>query len=433
MTKKKISIILGACAIVIIGIVAFFMLQTSDPAISYDPLTDTSQYDKLEIEINGTDVTVKDAVPIISDFDSRGEDVQVIPDAFNTGADLTKPMVTPEFYENIEKREEDYVMRLQDSSFDGEKVVFDNVFFDDLPLYLANNNEVNPGGTIEFNNCYFSQGINLTGEIQKKLIFNNCDFLTAPVSASNSEFYSCKFYHSYGDALQIGPNVIVKDSYIYNNGFGDPEKYHSDGIQIAGFGNTDAHTITVDNVRIEMPRVAPHFGQNSAMIIKMDMANGYDMNFSNMILNGGAFTLYLVPTDYEMRDLRFENIKFGNNSEWGPVYTNESTGNIDGWAGQKVVDSDLQSKVYVSSVRKETGKFIFQATNETDKKRSIRVETDLETTTIEVPSVLTLEEAKKEKADFEDMNIDLTFEVKAKSWIKIYDGKELIRHKEFNE
>ncbi|EOH93806.1 hypothetical protein [Enterococcus pallens] len=438
MTKKRRIIFIVVCLIIIVGICSFVIWLNHEPSSpSSDAIeTETKKKQELKIEVDGTNVTVKNAVPIISDFDNREGGEAVIPDFYNTGADLTQPMLTPEYYVQegyLEKRENDYVMKLQSSSFDEETLLFENIFFADLPLFLANNNQVSPTGTIEFRNCYFSEGINLTNDIQKQLIFTNCDFLTEPVSASNSQFYHCKFYESYGDALQIGANVILQDSYIFNNGLGDPEKYHSDGIQIAGFGHTDAHNISIDNVRIEMPRVYPHYGHNSAMLIKMDMANGYDMSFKNMILNGGAFTLYLVPTDYEMKDLHFENLRFGNTSEWGPVYTNESLGNVDGWAGQEVINCDMQSTVYVSSVRKEDGSFIFCATNETEASRKLRVETDLGVTTIEVPPVLTVKQAQKKKASYEAMNIDLPFEVAAGSWIKIYDGKELIRYKNFAE
>lgn len=438
MTKKKSIIFILGCLVLIVALCSFVIWPDPKPSNSSTDATETEikKNQALEIDIDGTNVTVKNAVPIISDFDNREGVEAVIPDFYNTGADLTKAMVTPDYYAQegyLEKREKDYVMKLQSSSFDEETLLFENIFFADLPLFLANNNQVSPTGTIEFRNCYFAEGINLPNDIQKQLIFRNCDFLTEPVSASNSQFYHCKFYQSYGDALQIGANVVLQDSYIFNNGLGDPEKYHSDGIQIAGFGHADAYNISIDNVRIEMPRIHPHYGQNSAMLIKMDMANGYDMSFKNMILNGGAFTLYIVPTDYEMKDLHFENLRFGHTSQWGPVYTNESLGNVDGWAGQEVINCDMQSTVYISSVRKEAENFIFCATNETESSRKLRVETDLGVTTIEVPPVLTVKQAQQEKASYEEMNIDLPFEVAAGSWIKIYDGKELIRYKTFAE
>lgn len=440
MLKKNIALIFLLISFLIIGGVTFIIWDffQSDNAVTTETSVEIKEEDfttGVDYEIDGTRVLVNNVHPIISDYDNRGEEYKVIPDQYNTGADLTKEMVTPEFYGEkgyIEKREEDYVMKLQDSSFDEETIVFENIFFYDLPLYLANNNEASRTGTIEFINCYFAQGIDLTKEVKKKLIFTNCDFLYAPVTTWNSEFYSCKFYESFGDALQIGSNVKVQDSYIYNNGLGDPEKYHSDGIQIAGFGNMEANNILVDNVRIEMPRLSPHFGQNSAMIIKMDMADGYDMTFKNMILNGGAFTLYIVPTKYDLKNVSFENIKFGNNSEWGSLYTNESKNHTDGWAGQKHKDSGSQKKVYVSSVREQDGSIVFCATNETGKDRSIRVETEQGESMLTVAHVLSVEEAKEADANYAEMNIDLEFQMENTKWIKIYDGNELIRYKEFN-
>lgn len=394
-----------------------------------------SKRTSLDIRTEGTNVKIKNVEPIIKDYDNRTQNESIIPDKYNTGADLTKKMVTPEYYVKkgfLEKREKDYLLKLQSKPYDQEHITFRNVYFEDLPIYLANNNDKSSEGKIEFINCYFKQGVNLTTTVQKKLIFRNCDFLNQSVVAANVDFYSCKFYESHGDALQIAYNVRVQDCYIYDNGRGNPEKYHSDGIQIAGFGNTDAHNIRIDNVRIEMPRVAPYYGQNSALIVKMDLANGYDMEFKNMVLNGGAFTVYIVPTKFELKDLHFENLHIGTHSLYGPLYSNKGTGQIDGWLGQSVINTGEQKKVYVSSVINQKGKITFYATNETKRERDIRVETSEGEQVILVPPVLTVEEAKNAKASYDEMNIDLKYQVDQADWIKIYDGDELIRYKIFN-
>lgn len=428
MNKRKKIILIVAIAIVSIGIFITSNwnrgLHLSESAL--DIFGETAK--------SIDDTEKKDIYPIIKDYDSRIENIAVIPDKHNTGADLTKDMVSPERYVKkgfLEKRDQDYLLKLQDKPYDQEHIIFENVYFEDLPIYLANNNDERPEGTIEFINCYFKKGVNLTTTVQKKLIFRNCDFLNKTTVAANAEFYSCKFYEAQGDALQIAFNVKVQDCYIYDNGRGDPVEHHSDGIQIAGFGNVDAHNIKIDNVRIEMPRVAPHYGQNSAMIIKMDLANGYDMEFKNMILNGGAFTVYVVPTKFELKNLSFENLQIGSHAEYGPLYSNQSTGQTDGWLGQKVVDSGTQEKVYVSSVIKKDNEIVFYATNETLEKREIRVETNKGEKSIIVPPVLTVEEAQKNRATYDDMNIDLKYKADGSEWIKIYDGPDLIRYKIF--
>ncbi len=436
--RKKLRIIFGVIGVIIL-VLGIFVYMNWNKGLNIEGTffinKRISDSTKIVAKGEGDTLEFEGAIPIIKDYDSSGEGVRVIPDRYNTGADLTKEMKSADSLQKggyLEKRDQDYVIKLQDEIYNQDHIVFENIYFEDLQVFFANNNDVSPNGTIEFINCYFSNGIKLSVDMQKKLIFRNCDFLKSPILAVNSEFYSCKFYESYADALQIAFNVTVHDSYIFDNGYGDPEKDHSDGIQIAGFGNVDAHDIDIDNVRIEMVRTTPKFGQNSAMIIKMDLANGYDMSFTNMILNGGAFALYVIPNDYTLNNLKFENIAFGRSSLYGPLYGNQSTGQTDGFSGMESINNDYQTQTYISSVRKENGKIIFCATNETEQSRTIRVETDKGEQTFEVPAVLTVEEAMAANATYYDYNIDLEMEVEDASWIKIYDQDNLIRYKDFS-
>lgn len=371
---------------------------------------------------------------VIKDYDSRGDDVKVIPDAYNTGCKLSQKMCPPEYFADDEKiisREDDHVLNLEKEIYSQEKIVFENLYVDDKRVFIANNNETYPEGTIEFINCYFGKGIKITTECKRKLIFRDCDFLEAWVTAVNSEFYSCKFYKSIGDGIQACFNVRLEDCYIYDNGYGDPEEYHADGIQIAGFGNAAAHDIYADNVRIEMPRCAPRFGQNAAIIIKMDYADGYDMKFQNMIINGGTYTLYIMPHNYELSNMQFENVKAGYSHQWENWLNAFNSQEADyGWRGAENVNCGYQERCYVSSVIKEEGGIAkLCITNETDGDRQVRVETDQGEYLLDIPRVLTYEEIEERSAVFEECNIDMLFEIPASKFVKVYDGEELIRYK----
>lgn len=380
-------------------------------------------------------ITIEDYSPVIQDYDSSGEEVKVIPDPYNTGCDLSQEMYLPDTYAasgEIQSRENDYVMNLGKDVFSQEKITFENLYVLDKQVFLANSNAEYPNGTIEFVNCYFGQGIKIPSDCQKKLIFSNCDFLAKPVSAVNAEFNSCKFYKSIGDGLQIHYNVKLEDCYIYDNGYGNADEYHADGIQIAGFGSVAAHDIYIDNTRIEMPRCAPEYGQNAALFIKMDYARGYDMTFQNMIVNGGTYTVYIMPHNYQLNNLSFENIKAGYTHLWKNWLNGFDSEEADyGWNGSTNDNCGYQNQVYVSSIiKKEEGEVSLCITNETDSSRQIRIETDKGESFIDVPAVLKYDEIEAADAVFDECNIDMLFEVMAYQYVKVYDGDQLIRYKE---
>ena len=328
------------------------------------------------------------------------EDINVIPDIYNTGAhepengfvtvaDGSIPCTIDGVNTTVNGATEDkrFVINVKykHKNLNGE-ILIENVDLSEYTFAVYGADAIESEGrnlSFVFNNCKL-KGIAGGRSSVKGLSFefNNCSFLSA--SGSDITFNHCRFGGGITDRLNLFVNCYVNDCYIYN-----PTSYlaadgeiHVDGIQIYG-NNTDStvktENIHFDNCRFELPALpypnARKSYVNACIMLQTEFSDGDNMSFENCYLNGGGYAVYAHGVKgTKLSNITFKNLYFGCSSKFGKIYPDRPETDQINWNEDTWKDA---ASVYVGTVERNINKneTYISVSNDTNIKRYFRAYT----------------------------------------------------------
>lgn len=384
--SKRIALFLGA--ICCLSFVSREMPYAEEVAVTESDHDVTVSDNDVTVSSNGIRITVSD------------NDVNVIPDLYNTGA--TEP--EGGFAEvsgfnlpctidgepstiNGEATNNRFVINLQykHKNLNGT-IVIENVDLSAYTFTVYNASVLQAEGrqvSFVFNNCKLRgfagdrcsyEGISYT--------FNNCSFVSA--YGSDATFNHCRFGGGISDRLNLFVNCFVNDCYIYNptSEYASEGEIHVDGIQIYG-NNTDStiktENIHFDNCRFEMPSLryagAPKAYVNACIMLQTEFSDGENISFENCYVNGGGYAIYAHGTKgTRLSEIVFKDLHFGCAARYGRMYPDKPEQDQVEWNEDTWEDA---SSVYVGTVKRdqEKNETYLSVSNDTNQKRYFRAYT----------------------------------------------------------
>lgn len=363
------------------------------------------------------------------------DDLQVIPDKFNTGCSIADDLLVVSGITKINDINfilgsngtaivfTSYGNKYTDTTYTFEGVDFSKYTFGTTGLGLIAN-----AIEVTFKNCVFSN-INLTRTPTKiKFIFKQCSIKY--FSGSSAKFEKCYFGGSPCDTSTPYTNVTFTDCYFSNVAHYLPTgNTHIDGTQIYGWNNgseivapTD---ITFTNCRMELPDTPflnNHCYVNSCVSVCVGNAgSGNNISFNKCILNGGGFSIYTTATNdasgnpVTLNNTSFHNIKVGCIYKWGILYNKGNT--------QKVTFNNVieTRSLYISSVWKSNNTTNLIVSNDTNQKRTLAVVTSNNIYYYSIPACPLYGQQTKGQA-FNSYPFDLQYTIKENTeYVICYD------------
>ena len=256
------------------------------------------------------------------------------------------------------------------------------------------------------------------------LTLTNCEgsyFKAAFCNGMNTHLYNCQIHDMYQDGIKCIYNVIVENCYVNTCGM-DPSS-HADGIQISSNNTENLGTIFVKNSRFEQPNVKDKYTENACVFLKLDKSSSGHVNFENLILNGGNYTMYLLhmSTNYSNLTYNMSNILFGNASKYGNISTNINNLTTN--------EFSQLNKLYICSVFKKNDKVYVSVSNDTNQERILKIVTENETKEVSIEKTW---DGNTISNSFQNNGIDVLIELKDCNSVKCYDENRLIGEFSFN-
>ena len=327
-------------------------------------------------------------------IEQTAEDVQVIPDKYNTGCtgDLTKVAMDTEngttingvlFIAGSDATRHVLDFYYRNKEIEGT-VTIENCDFSDYSLWVYNAYKVEREIHVIFNNCNFS-GVSTGRTVGKvSFTFNHCSFRN--FNGSNSTFQECQFGKSYSDGMVPFQNVHVSDCFFTDMGSmaASDKEIHTDGIQIYGYKDVDVLNVSYTNCRFEIPPVSPQGSTayiNACIMLQLEYANAKDVLFQDCIVNGGGYSIY-AESKYEgltFENVAFRGIRFGAAKKYGVFYPK-----IDPSISIKEISGT--DSLYIGTVWKENGETHLSVTNDTNQERTLQIYTDTKEYTFAIPA-----------------------------------------------
>lgn len=341
------------------------------------------------------------SIPVYADssgtlIEKQNEDLNVIPDAYNTGCrgtlqsyDEAYCTIKAKYVKNNQEvdvlfnNSGDY--RILDFGYRNLDVagtiVFENIDFSNYTLRIYNVGNMKNKVHVIFKNCKFAsfggfrKGDNLSFQ------FDHCTF--QHFDGSNAAFEWCKFGGSYKDGIVPFQNVTVNHclfsdmSQMYSEGVA-----HVDCIQIYGYNDTPVKNVHITNCRFELPPVNMEGSQatvNACLMLQLEYNDASDVSFENCTVNGGGYTIYAhAVKDGSISDnVYFKNIQYGCASKYGLLYP-DVTDTVK-FENMHMIDS-----LYVGSVWKDENGTHLSVTNDTNQERKLVVVTNQGTFTYDI-------------------------------------------------
>lgn len=105
-----------------------------------------------------------------------------------------------------------------------------------------------------------------------------------------------------GDAVQVGDDVTITNSYLHGMSLGPQSDWHVDTIQLVGGKNLTLEHNTIIN----------EFPQTSAVGVWSDLGPVDHVMVRNNLIGGGGYSVYAYRMSYPMTDIQFINNRFTN-------------------------------------------------------------------------------------------------------------------------
>ena len=338
------------------------------------------------------------------------DDINVIPDKYNTGAkgELTK-VALGDKVEGIQfaaggggsKNVMDFYYR--NKTIEGT-VTIENYDFSSAPVCIYNAELVKRDIKIIFNNCKFSNISVCRNSPYFSFEFNGCTLNS--FSGGNTILDRCRIGGSINDGILPYQNVEVKNCLICDMGGQKLESgsVHTDGTQLYGAKGVDVKNVSYKNCRFELPPVAPEGSKayvNACIMLQMEYSNADTITVSDCYVNGGGFSIYArsAKEEYTLSNVNFKNVHAGCAAKYGILCNNVTPG---------VTYDSLTSTnaLYVASVWKENGKTHFSVTNDTNQERKLVIITNAGEYEYSIPACKTGSEITSEDV-YSDMPFDL--------------------------
>lgn len=369
------------------------------------------------------------------------DDIDVIPDKYNTGANET---VT---YEEISaagktsngvnfsahtsgtglKLDFTYSNRSFSSA---SEIAFENVDFQTI-VYMTG--EALADGdtpkTLKFNNCKFTRySASKTGVGNVSYEFNNCTFVGG-FSGSNATLKNCRLGGTDGDALVLYQNVTVDSCYIADMAHYNSGGSHTDGLQIYGTSGYDAGNILVQNCRFEMPAypitqdgTANASYVNACLFVGLEYSSGDNITIKDCVMNGGGKMIYCDAADgLTLTNVTIDNIRAGYSHRYG-LGVSESI-NTD------TIQADITSVAHYDALlcssvwKEENGDVKIIVSNDTSIERTLRIYyTDKDYIEHTIEGVPAYNDIVADSMTFEDFPFDLEYTVTGDpDFVVVYD------------
>lgn len=308
------------------------------------------------------------------------EDINIIPDKYNTGAKGNLRSVTiGEMLNGIEfVAGNNGTVNVLDFGYRNKDVIgtvtFENIDFSAFPISIYNEGKVDRNVKVVFKNCKFSKFSSGKGKSKLSYEFDNCTMNS--FYGSNATFEWCQFGGSYQDGVIPFINVSVNNSFFCDMASTDIDGAgaHTDGTQIYGQAGLDVENVHYVNCRFEIPAIqttADAASVNACLMLQLEYSNAKNVEFSRCIVNGGGYTIYARDTGkgFTFTDVKFSNIKIGAAKLFGNLYPKVS---------EQIIFEEVGTtqNLYVGSVWKERGETHISVTNDTNQERKLAVYAD---------------------------------------------------------
>ncbi len=333
------------------------------------------------------------SIPVHADssgtlIEKQNEDLNVIPDAYNTGCrgtlqsyeeayctikakyEKTNQEVDILFTNSGDYRILDFYYRNKDVT---GTIVFENIDFSNYTLRVYNADKVQNKIHVIFKDCKFGGFGGFRSADNLTFAFERCTL--QHFSGSNATFEWCKFGGSYKDGIVPFQNVNVNHclfadmSQKYSEGVA-----HVDCIQIYGYNDTPVKNVHISHSRFELPPVNMEGSQatvNACLMLQLEYNDASDVSFENCIVNGGGYTIYAhAVKDGSISDnVYFKNIQYGCAAKYGLLYP-DVTDTV------KFENMHMTDSLYVGSVWKDENGTHISVTNDTNQERKLVVVTN---------------------------------------------------------
>lgn len=354
------------------------------------------------------------------------EDITVIPDKYNTGAQGELTSISSDCY------------------FSGVKFGTTGVTGRKLDLYYQPAGTIIPD-TILVENCDFSSGEFRENNVNKvtknvTVIFRNCKFNSYVISGSGTvrrQFENCTFTHfaggdatftncyfgggTDGDGINPGVNCTFNNCMIADliqpaQVAGDK---HIDGFQIFGSSDgTNNENIVLNNCRFEVPSIpmtSPSGALNCPLSIIMRYSDANNIAFNDCYVNGGLYyAVMLLENKQKVNNLTITNMHIGGASK--NLYTCDSS--LDSIITSNFTETD---SLYVASVRKMDDGIHLSVTNDTTKERVLSVLTKNGVEEYVIAPCYKGIELEVDSVTFADFPFDIDIVIPNTEWVACFD------------
>jgi len=442
---------------------------------THEVVTDwTSNKDSIDMDTEGTkeliitytenEVTKTATINLsVGAFTPGHRDSVVIPDLYNTGVNnITmdesekSETFTPCDVDNYSVYDTDnYSFMHYNSS--NQKIVFStydnpNKYLTDTSVVTFKNielvnefyiiNSINKSFTLVFENCKVANIQNYINGYDEsttnacKIVLNNCT-ISGRIEGSNIEVNNCAFYKGGCDAVNPIRDVTINDSYVYwmQAGKSMPASsiLHLDGIQTFGGTDSNIKNVTLNNWRIYSPDfrdvTTEGFYTSAGVFLAPERGEIESIDFTDIVINMASG--YNPIRDFGRTGISSYNGVRVSNIYGGVFYEDEHPDDI--------VDCSLNTLIQVSSVFKDDGKINIVASNDTTSSKTLRVVTNLGTSTFTMDKLVTqtdlLTDPLYEDTTIDDLPIDKLFQLDDTEveFVVCYDGDTQIRFVDFTD
>ncbi len=385
--------------------------------------------------VTGTLEPLKPDTPTdgIKTFAQRTDASTVIPDVYNTGASGELKDFTTLYPNASINGKLIYITQAFVNEYGNE---IGNFVLEGYGLYFKD-----PVGNFKISNAKFIGDISISYAIQLTNTYlagsngnivtvENCEASYYKSAFNNGrcfKFIKCYVHDMYQDAFKAD-NLVTIDS-CYVQGCGLSSDSHADGVQVKSTGTSETIKIDITNTRFEQPNIKGKHYENSCVFIKYDQAASGKITLSNLYMNGGNYSLYILQAagkDYSNMQYQIDNVRIGSSARYGKTSIGSSAvGNL--------VTKDIQeiNQLYVGSVFKQNGKLYVSVTNDSSEARTLRIVTDKEEKEFMVERCW--DGTSQDSVEYSTIPVDRLFELNSASTVTCYDGENMIGVFQFSE
>ncbi len=447
MRKNVLYLVIGLLGVIAVMLFATVIGKNGNNNDKNAKPTDAENYDRNQkgpfqyLEITGSPIPTCSEVVPAEVLEFLEADKNVIPDKYNTGADVEKitmrvagtdvDQLKKQYGLPFKAQGSSLVLNFHGGGDASDVVTIENIDFSDLSFVVYNQKLCKNNIEIVFKNCIFSSfGMSDSNEMVK-YSFYRCSF--SSLNGSNIYAQNCYIGGGQSDGIRAFRNVEIVNCYVADKSqpYGQTSVgNHVDGIQIYGAKDSTCGNIHLRNCRFEIPALKNATAPiNACLMLQIEFSDAFDISFSDCRINGGGYSIYawVKKGGYKIYNASFTNIDIGCLHSYGNIYPKID----DSITFENVGDAQ---HAYISSVWTKDGKTHIIASNDTSDFKTIVVFTD------KGKSLISLKACPKHDETTEDMafadfpfDIDTVLDYEAK-WVVCYEyaNNEMFLIRQYN-